>query len=890
MLIIIGALLLAGCHRSGGLVQTSGIGQIEDLDFGRVVVGETAAAPLLIVNLGGGLYDLSGAPTIGGTNSSDFLLQTAPPTAVPDIQSVSGVVSFAPQRAGPRSAEISAKTDSRATPSLAAALTGTGVDPQTLTLTVNPMQLDFGSIDVGSSKTLDLTVVNNGTDDAPLQPLTFSGPNPTVFSVAPGQGGAALGPLAKGSSLTLAVTFIPAAWGTDTATLEIRACHLCTSIAVPLSGTGLSASLAFVPASLTFAGVGRGQASTQAVALVNSGNAPAMVAALQWIDGGLPFSLVYGYPDSGAYDPFPGSIPPGQSVFFGVDYHPPFLEPMGQADRAVLEAQLSAAAIGNTPGLSVIGVVGPNCQLSAPNSLFFGYAVPPYYSPSQTLMIANSGADACSVSQFTFGPGSDPGFHLDAPAPAQVVVPAKSTAGLNLLFAPANSADPWLREGTLTMQSADPAQAALSVALSGYTQATAYAKGSAWPKWCRDNGNSCLSDVDTSNTGPTVRWRTSIAPGSYSVPVENYWSGPSLGADGTLYQLGADGLLYAVASSGNILWSSAAAVSSADGNEPSAPTEPGVSTPTIGPDGPVLVSATSDVGSNQYFGFASDGGRLWAEATASVVVIQSPSLRPDGVAMFPLGLWSGNQSEMDTAGVASYSGESPLPLTCPGCWNSLGVIAPDGTSYWNGGSSLSQPVIQQVFPDGGLGWTFPASITCGSVAVTLGAYLLLRDSELYVSGEIVFNDGGTLSALGVFDITQPGQIKWQYCNYNDFLGGVIALAPDGGAILAVQYGNGGSDAGFARVDPPGVLIWENTIVNAPTTDYWLGWRYLAPAVGAEGTIYFTCDIAPLIALNGADGGILWELDAGARGETAPIIGPDGTIYYMDHDGYLNAVR
>ena len=101
-----------------------------------------------------------------------------------------------------------------------------------------------------------------------------------------------------------------------------------------------------------------------------------------------------------------------------------------------------------------------------------------------------------------------------------------------------------------------------------------------------------------------------------------------------------------------------------------------------------------------------------------------------------------------------------------------------------------------------------------------------------------------------------------------------------------------SSHGFAWVDPPGTLRWETQLPRGQSLAFEAKGFENFPAIGAEGTIYFTSDTAALIALNPADGTTLWSytLDGGTIGTSPPAIGADGTIYFQDSDGYLDAVR
>ena len=200
--------LLAGCHPSAQLAVFTGVGRIDAVDFGRVIVGETSTAKLKIENIQGGLFHLTAPPTIVGADASDFLLVQAPPLSVPQDGLATGQLSFSPLGAGQRSAQLTASTDNTSASVLSGALTGFGVAPGSVTLSVDPVELNFGQVEIQTSKMLLLKLTNTGADAAPLQPIRISASGQPTFTVAPeGETADAPDPLAAGASLTMGVTF-----------------------------------------------------------------------------------------------------------------------------------------------------------------------------------------------------------------------------------------------------------------------------------------------------------------------------------------------------------------------------------------------------------------------------------------------------------------------------------------------------------------------------------------------------------------------------------------------------------------------------------------------------------------------------------------------------------
>ena len=103
-------LLLAGCHGTASIVSVQGTGTIPDVDFGRVIVGESATLPVRVQNVAGDTFHITGAPSIHGGDASDFQVTMAPASTVPAGQAVSGTVAFAPQSAGARQAQLTVAT------------------------------------------------------------------------------------------------------------------------------------------------------------------------------------------------------------------------------------------------------------------------------------------------------------------------------------------------------------------------------------------------------------------------------------------------------------------------------------------------------------------------------------------------------------------------------------------------------------------------------------------------------------------------------------------------------------------------------------------------------------------------------------------------------------
>src|SRR5207247_11255038 len=123
-----------------------------------------------------------------------------------------------------------------------------------------------------------------------------------------------------------------------------------------------------------------------------------------------------------------------------------------------------------------------------------------------------------------------------------------------------------------------------------------------------------------------------------------------------------------------------------------------------------------------------------------------------------------------------------------------------------------------------------------------------------------------------------------------FDGAVQALAPDGtplwrfeggaqptgspivGPDAAVYYGfNSGS---LVALEPTGQLRWQYVVEGGPDFNIIVS----TPALASDGTLYFGG--AHWLHALGTNGQLRWRFDAGTGILGAPLIAPDGTVYFV----------
>jgi hypothetical protein len=226
------------------------------LNFGTVNVGASATLPLQITNTAA-----SAASFISLSASGDFSAANgtcpAPGASLAPSQSCTAQITFTPTASGTRAGTLSLATSASTLP-LTVSLTGVGAQSH---LQVTPGSLSFGSLAVGASASLQLTLTDSGSATVSSIALAVSGDYAITTPCA-------VTALAPGAGCPVVVTFTPTAIGTRSGTLTVTSSDASSPALVPLTGTGIaSGTFTLSAASAAAVTVKSGSPATYSLAL-----------------------------------------------------------------------------------------------------------------------------------------------------------------------------------------------------------------------------------------------------------------------------------------------------------------------------------------------------------------------------------------------------------------------------------------------------------------------------------------------------------------------------------------------------------------------------------------------------------------------------------------------
>ncbi len=368
------------------------------ISFGNVAVGELSTQTITLKNTGTTSTTIS---QVKESEASFSLSGLSLPLTLAAGNSTTLAVSFKPTAAGTASGRIQIVSDATNSPAQIS-LSGTGV---TRLLSVSPLNLSFGNVNVGSSSTMLVTLTNAGTGSVTVSQATLTGAG---FSTS----GLSL-PLilAPGTNAVFNVVFAPSTTGTFNGSVALSTNSSNSPGAISLSGTGITTLLSAGPLNLGFGNVNVGSNGTLLVTLSNTGTSSVTVS--QAAVTGTGFST------SGLSLPL--TLTSGTIATFNVVFAP--------TTTGTFTGSISVASNAtNSPTILTLSGTGctPTLLLSAsPRSYSFGN-VAVGSSGTQIATLTNTGTGSVTLSQVRV---AGTGFSTNG-----LSLPLTLTSGANAVF------------------------------------------------------------------------------------------------------------------------------------------------------------------------------------------------------------------------------------------------------------------------------------------------------------------------------------------------------------------------------------------------------------------------------------------------------------------------
>ena len=245
------------------------------INFGNQAEGITSSpVPVTLTNTGNATLTITNIKMIG-PNAADFAQTNNCGGSVAAGANCTINVTFTPLKGGPRTGTLQITDNATGSPQKVA-LSGTGLAPA---VTFVPQYLNFGTQTIGStSASQTITVTNIGQAPLLISNIAVAGANPAEYNLTQNCGTS----VAVGATCTYTVTFSPAAAWARTAAIMMTDDAQGSPHAVGLAGNGGSGGVAsFSPTSLTFTNRLIYTTSTaQPITLTNTGTAPLQVGSI----------------------------------------------------------------------------------------------------------------------------------------------------------------------------------------------------------------------------------------------------------------------------------------------------------------------------------------------------------------------------------------------------------------------------------------------------------------------------------------------------------------------------------------------------------------------------------------------------------------------------------
>ena len=397
------------------------------LSFAQVEVGQRQESQISILNGGDAPLTIhsidvaaqdTGAFSLPGIVAQGGVL--TPAIVVPPGASTSFVVAFHPTVTGTVTATLHIGTDAANAPDLMVAMDGVGAQGPTPILVVDATSLDFGSVELGQTRTLSLQVSQMGTGDLTIDTLALTAADGTSFQL--GATPSLPTVMQPNATFSLDIHFTPTQVGSATGVLRIGSSNSATpEVVLSVTGEGIPATttqVAATPPLMDFGVVQAGARTTLPLTIANVGSVDLTVSGLTVArDAGNAFQL-------GSNQQTSFTVAVGKTATVNVEFSPP------TAGNFTAELTLQ----GNTPTVVVpLSGSGAVPQIAVtPTTVDFGGVILGQ-SQKAVVTVANTGAVPLNLLSVS---ATSPAFSLsNAPTNGLTLNPNES-ATLEVVFAP----------------------------------------------------------------------------------------------------------------------------------------------------------------------------------------------------------------------------------------------------------------------------------------------------------------------------------------------------------------------------------------------------------------------------------------------------------------------
>lgn len=357
------------------------------VDFGRVIVGRSRTATVVIENTSSGPVELVRvAPDVG--TSAEFSGEVQRQTLGAG-QSVSVVLRYAPTDVGADAGKLVVIDNSRRPEALAIQVRGLGAATD---VEVEPRALDFTGLVAGTTQAKRFVIRNVGVDAHQVTRLALVSTGTTGAAEWSVTAPALPLTLAAGAAQEVEVTYAPRDAGRDTDGVRVESTGLDAPVTVMLTGQAGEAprpEISVTPLSLDFGQVELAQTLRLPVRIDSVGTAPLVVTSVELAPAGGPYALEMA-PNAG------DSYPPAGTHTLQVAFTPSVV---GRAPGAELVIRTNAA----TSPTMRIPIVGEGVNRAVPivevtpNPVDFG-RVPRGTAAQRAITVRNVGTAPLTVS------------------------------------------------------------------------------------------------------------------------------------------------------------------------------------------------------------------------------------------------------------------------------------------------------------------------------------------------------------------------------------------------------------------------------------------------------------------------------------------------------------